>query len=82
MIGETQESLTDKTEKRVYKKLTGIFDDDSHPLRAEFDSLVIARSGRLRLPTVKTGRYLKSFIPNAVKIFKIFNSRYTRSVKQ
>ena len=69
------ESLKDMTDKTVYKKLANIFNDESHPLRQEFDSLIIARSGRLRLPKVNTERYLKSFVTNAVKMF---NSNYSR----
>jgi len=75
LIGISQDSLKDMTDKKVYNKLTNIFKDESHPLRQEFDNLVIARSGRLRLPKVNTERYLKSFVPNAVKIF---NSKYSR----
>ena len=75
LIGIPQESLKDMVERKVFKKLTNIFNDESHPLRQEFDSLIIARSGRLRLPKVNTERYLKSFVPNAVKIF---NSNYSR----
>ena len=56
-------------------KMANIFKDESHPLRQEFDNLAIARSGRLRLPKVNTETYLKSFVPNAVRIC---NSKYSR----
>ena len=75
LIGIHQESLKDMVDRKVYTKLTNLFNDESHPLRQEFDSLIIARSGRLRLPKFNTETYLKSCVPNAVKIF---NSNYSR----
>ena len=77
IIGKPQICLGDMTDKKVYSKLTAIFHDKSHPLWTELNDLVIDRSGRLRMPKVKTKRYRNSFIPNAVKIF---NNSFTRDL--
>ena len=75
LVGRTQDTLTDMYNDRLYKKVTRIFDDDTHPLRQEFDSLVIGRSGRLRTPRIRTQRYHDALVPKAVQIF---NSHFTR----
>ena len=75
VIGRNQDTLTDAYNDRLYKKVTNIFDDDTHPLRQEFDRLLIERSGRLRTPKARTVRYQKSFLPKSVHIF---NSHFSR----
>ena len=55
--------------KRSMKKLSNILQDDSHPLRPEFDSRLIVRSGRLRVPKYRTMTYSSSFVPMAVRKF-------------
>ena len=75
VIGRNQDTLTDAYNDRLYKKVTNIFDDDTHPLRQEFDRLLIERSGRLRTPKVRTVRYQKSFMPKAVQIFNSHHNR-------
>ena len=65
--------------KRVTKKTKNILNDKTHPLVGEFDSRLNVRSGRLRLPTIRTERYRKSFfLPRAISIF---NSDHHRSSK-
>ena len=79
MIGVSQESFNDLNDKKVFRKLQSIFKDKTHPLRNELDNLFISRSGRLRLPKIKTERYRHSFIPRAIKIF---NLKFSRSSHQ
>ena len=50
-------------------KLSGILQDDTHPLRQTFDDRVIERSGRMRTLKVRTTRYSESFVPMAVGLF-------------
>ena len=49
-----------------------IMKDESHPLH---DEVTVNRSGRLRLPKVKTERYRQSFLITACKAF---NSNFNR----
>ena len=60
IVGSEQQTMTELTEKRMTQKLQAILNDETHPLREEFDSMIIQRTGRLRLPKVKTTRYQKS----------------------
>ena len=43
-------------------KLTNVMDDASHPLHDQLAGQLISRSGRMRLPSAVTGRYLPSFV--------------------
>ena len=60
IVGSEQQTMTELTEKRMTQKLQAILNDETHPFREEFDSMIIQRTGRLRLPKVKTTRYQKS----------------------
>ena len=42
-------------------------DDESHPLHDHLSGQLIARSGPMRLPSAVTGRYLSSFVPQAIQ---------------
>ena len=53
----------------VTKKLKDILKDATHPLRLEFDGLMIEWNGRMRVPKARTSRYLSSFVPQAVTRF-------------
>ena len=75
VIGSNQDTFTDIYNDRLIRKVTSIFDDDSHPLRQEFDKLLIGRSGRLRTPRVRTTRFQKAFLCKAVHVF---NTNYRR----
>ncbi len=69
VVGKTQDSIGQTYHKRVMNKLSGILQDDTHPLRQTFDCRVIERSGRMRTPRSKTARYSDSFVPVAVGLF-------------
>ena len=69
VIGERQDTITDLYNDRLVRKLKGIFDDDKHPLRQEFNKLVIQRSGRLRTPKIRTTRFQNSFLCQAVNTY-------------
>ena len=73
VVGREQQTMTELTEKRN-KQLQAILNDETHPMRQEFDSMTIQRTGRLR-HKVKTTRYQKSFVPTAARIF---NSNFKR----
>ena len=59
----------------VMKKLADVMEDFNHPLHHRLSEQLIPRSGRMRLPSVKTNRYLLSFVPQAIKLH---NSNYCR----
>ena len=66
IVGKTQEySIETHYRKRSMKKLS----NDSHPLGPEFDSRLIVRSGRLRVPMYRTMRYSSSFVCMAIRKF-------------
>ena len=50
----------------LIKKLHHVLDDVSHPLHDCLSGQLIARSGRMRLPSAVTGWYLSSFVPRAM----------------
>ena len=53
----------------IQRKSQAILQDQNHALHPEFHKHVIARSGRMRIPSCSTNRYLKSFIPQAISLF-------------
>ena len=69
LIGKTQDSYDTLYDSRITKKLTDITEDATHPLHNDIDCLKIVRSGRFRIPRAHTNRYLKSFVPSAVRAF-------------
>ena len=69
MIGQTLDSIDDVYERRVLKKLNSILQDETHPMRHDFDTLKIIRSGRFRVPKINTKRYKNSFLPTAIRKF-------------
>ena len=76
VVGRQQDDIQTTYKGLVRKKATNILADDNHPLFEEFDSRVIERSGRFRVPKTKTNRYKHSFIPTAIQIC---NERTDRS---
>ena len=76
IIGESQDSIEITYNVKAQNKLTKIINDETHPLHTTFDTCRAVRSGRFRIPKVKTNRFLNSFVPRAMKIF---NSNYSRS---
>ena len=70
--GVPLQQLEELVQSAVLARLDIIMKDQSHPLHGE---VVINRSGRLRLPKVKTERYRQSFFITACKLF---NSKFSR----
>ena len=54
-----------------------VLNDEIHPLHDRLLGQLIARSGRLRLPSAVTGRYLSSFV---YKIIRHHIANYERGV--
>ena len=61
VTGQKHDTLDRIYHKRITKKTKNILNDKTHPLVGEFDSRQNVRSGRLRLPTIRTE---KSCLPN------------------
>ncbi|KAJ8027212.1 hypothetical protein HOLleu_32288 [Holothuria leucospilota] len=74
VIGESQPSLDSIYDELLTSKLKFLMDDQSHPL-FYFTEDNQMKSGRLRLPTLKSNRYRDSFLPRAIKCF---NDNFTR----
>ena len=75
IIGSRQQSFQTAYDGLVITKLKNVLDDVTHPLHDVTHSIhdrlagqLNIQSGRMRLPTAVTGRYLSSFIPQAIKI--------------
>ena len=68
MIGEPRQNFGAVYADLLITKLTDVMDDASHPLHDRLAGQLISRSGRMRLPSAATGRYLSSFVPQAIKI--------------
>ena len=61
----------------ITRKFADVMEDTEHPLHHRLSKQVNTRSGRMRLPSVKTNRYRLSFVPQAIKIH---NLNYNRSI--
>ena len=68
MIGEPGQDLEDVYADLLITKLTSVIDDANHPLHNRLVGQLISRSGLMRLPSAVTGRYLSSFVPQAIRI--------------
>lgn len=75
VTGREEEHFDLVYHRRLTDKITTILTDNTHPLREEFDSRRIDKSGRLKLPIMRTERYRKSFIPRAVNLYKDLQRR-------
>ena len=80
MIGEPRQNLEDAYADLLITKLTNVMDDASHPLHDRLAGQLISRSGRMRLPSAVTGRYLSSFVPQAIRIHNANFQRGTISI--
>ena len=80
MIGEPRQSLEDVYADLLITKLTDVRDDASHPLHDQLAGQLISTSGRMRLPSAVTGRYLSSFVPQAIRIHNANFQRGTISI--
>ena len=69
VVGKPLDSFKTLNEKRLYRKLTQIFNDPTHPMRHYFDSRRSNRIGRFLLPRTNTNRYKASFLPSALSVF-------------
>ena len=68
MIRELRQNLEDADLYLLITKLTDVMDDASHPLHDRLAGQLISRSGRMSFPSAVTGRYLFSFVPQAITI--------------
>ena len=75
VVGKKQESIDSICQKRLTDRLTSILADETHPLKPEFDSRLIDRSGRLRAPVARTSRFRQSFVPRAIHAFNQSHER-------
>ena len=73
-MGKPLDSFKTLHEKRLYRKLTQILNDPTHPMRHYFDSIRSNRSGRFLLPRTNTNSHKASFLPSALSVF---NENYT-----
>ena len=80
MICEPRQNLEDAYADLLITKLTNVMDDASHPLHDRLAGQLISRSGRMRLPSAVTGRYLSSFVPQAIRIHNANFQRGTISI--
>ena len=75
VVGRKQDDVETMYQRLVTHKLTSVLADDTHPLRPEFDSRRMDRSGRFRVPKTRTTRYKHSFIPTAIQTFNQHKGR-------
>ena len=74
VVGKPLDSFKTLHEKRLYRKLTQILNDRTHPMRHYSDGRRSNRSGIFLLPITNTNRYKASFLPSALSVF---NENYT-----
>ena len=72
VMGVSVSSLEDVAKRAIITKLQAIVKDPSHPLHGE---VVFNRSGRIRLPRLRTDRLRRSFLPSAMMLY---NSKFIR----
>ena len=80
MIAEPRQNLEDACADLLVAELTGVVDDAGHPLRDRLAGRLVSRSGRVRLPSAVAGRYLSSFVPQAIRIHNANFQRGTISI--
>ena len=76
IIGDKQSDFDTLLRQRDTTKTQQIIHDQTHPLHNEYDSRLITRSGRYRLPRSKTERYQMTYIPRSIKTL---NNSFQRS---
>ena len=62
IIGMSRQDFKTLYTDLVGKKLADVMDEVNHPLHERLSSHLIARSGRMRVPSAVTNRYLSSFV--------------------
>ena len=75
IIGSRQQSFNDAYDDMLYTKFKQLIEDNTHPLHERLVGQLNERSGRMRLPSAVTGRYLSSFIPQVIKHHNSFHRR-------
>ena len=75
IVGAEQELTETLILHRTKGKTNQILKDTSHPLRNEYDTRLISRSGRYRMPKIKTTRYKNSFIPRSICQLNLLHRR-------
>ena len=78
VVGKKQQDLGTLLTQRNTTKTKTITTDQTHPLYDEYDSRLIARSGRYRIPKARTGRYRDSFIPRTISNLNASFQRQTQ----
>ena len=68
-MGKPLDSFKTLHAKRLYRKLTQILNDATHPMRHFYDSRRSNRSGRFLLPKTNTNHYKALFLPSAPSVF-------------
>ena len=66
VIGLPVKQLEEIARKAVLSKLNHIIEDVTHPLHGHIE---FNRSGRIRLPRIRTNRFRGSFLPNAMALY-------------
>ena len=66
VIGLPVKQLEEIAIAAVMDKLNHIIEDETHPLH---EQLVFNRSGRFRLPKMRTNRFRRSFLPHAMTLY-------------
>ena len=77
VIGETQGPFNYILKQRDISNTERILKDTSHPLYDEYDSRLIRRSGRYRIPKCRTNRYKYTFIPRSITHLNETHQRIT-----
>ena len=67
IVGVSRQDFGSVYTDLLIKKLHHVVDDVSHPLHDRLAGQLIARLGRMRLPSVATSRYISSFVPQAIR---------------
>ena len=75
-VGQKLDSLETTHDNKTLGKVVHIFDDETHPLRVELDTLKSSRSSRA--PSVKTNTYTNSIVPHAVRMYNCVNDRNSK----
>ena len=72
VIGVPVKQLDEIAERAILARLEVIVSDPSHPLHTE---IMLNRSGRIRLPRMRTNRFRQSFLPSAMLAY---NRKFVR----
>ena len=64
IIGCGQNDIDMLCKTKAIKKIRQILNDSTHPLHEEYK--VIPRSGRVRMPKIRTSRFCNSFVPRSI----------------